>query len=565
MPLSHLIYGQNDTPPAGINFFLGFQHVCIIAISFIFPVLLVREAGGTEEQATFMVSMSMLAGAVGVVAQALRRGPVGSGYLCPQVCGPSYISSSILAAHVGGLPLVFGMTAFAGVFEAFFSRILSRLRPLFPTEVTGLIVAMVGITVVKLAGKNFLGLGMGQGQIHGPTLAVALACLACMIGFNVWTKGRLKLFCILIGMITGYAASFATGLLTWEQIEFAAARPLVWMPLALHPGWAFDLALVPPIIIAVICSSLKSVGDLTTCQKTNDSGWVRPDMDNIKKGILADAVGCFSAGVLGGMGQSTSSTNVGLSIATGATSRVIALSTGSILAVLAFCPKLTALFAVMPEAVVGATLIFALSFMVVAGMQIIMSRMIDARKTFVIGVSMLFGLLVDMMPEQFAALPSAIQPIFCSSLSASTIIAIVMNLIMRIGIRKTATLEVNPDVRLSEQVFNFLHKQGSAWGARPEIIHRASSAATEYLEALAQFDAGPASLAASFDEFNLNLAIRHTGSPAIVDGTLLYIEDILDDPDAFRRMAGTMVCTYADKLAISESGRETVVSIHLDH
>jgi hypothetical protein len=70
----------------------------------------------------------------------------------------------------------------------------------------------------------------------------------------------------------------------------------------------------------------------------------------------------------------------GLSVATGATSRVIAYAIGGLLFVLAFCPKLATVFAIMPAPVMGATLIFALSFMVIAGIQIIMSRMLDARR-----------------------------------------------------------------------------------------------------------------------------------------------------------------------------------------
>ena len=88
----------------------------------------------------------MFAGGIGVIIQALRKGPVGSGFLCPTVCGPSFLAASMLCAKVGGLPLVFGMTMIAGSLEAVFSRVLDRIRVLFPPEITGVIVAMVGIS-----------------------------------------------------------------------------------------------------------------------------------------------------------------------------------------------------------------------------------------------------------------------------------------------------------------------------------------------------------------------------------------------------------------------------------
>ena len=195
-----------------------------------------------------------------------------------------------------------------------------------------------------------------------------------MVGLNVWSKGKLRLFCILVGMASGYLASFLLGILTSQELSHVTQQPLVSFPFAGHPGWAFSWHLVIPFAIAMICSSLKSVGDLITCQKINDAEWKRPDMHNVSKGILADSVGSVAAGIMGGMGQSTSSTNVGLSIATGATSRVIAFAVGGFLVLLAFCPKLASLFAIMPKPVIGATLVFALSFMVVAGFQIIMIR-----------------------------------------------------------------------------------------------------------------------------------------------------------------------------------------------
>ena len=347
---SNLIYGLDDRPPGWIGGLLGIQHVSVYFISLIFPVLIVREMGGTVAQTDFMVCMSMIAGGVGTMLQALPKGPVGSGYLCPQVCGPSFISASLLSAKVGGLPLILGMTAVAGIAESLFSRVLHRLRFLFPAEVTGLIVALVGLTVIQLSVANFFGIGGDDITMETTEVTTAAITLAVMVGLNIWGKGRFRLFCILIGMAAGYAAAYAVGLFPPGDLAHVAHEPVIANPFTMHPGWAFDASLLVPVLIATLCSSLKSVGDLTTCQKINDAEWKRPDMANIKKGILADGLGCLTAGLLGGMGQSTSSSNVGLSVATGATSRILALFAGSVLIALAFCPKIAAVFTVVPAA-----------------------------------------------------------------------------------------------------------------------------------------------------------------------------------------------------------------------
>jgi xanthine permease XanP len=257
---ANLLYGVDDKPPSWISALLGFQHLCIISIAFIFPVIIVLQAGGTHEQADSLVSMSMFAGGIGAILQALKRGPVGSGYLCPQVCGPSFLTASILAVKTGGLSLLLGMTVAAGVTESIFSRFMHKLRFLFPAEVTGLIVAMVGLTVVKLAMGYFMGLGPGDDLVEPHELMVSLITLGTMVGLNVWSKGKLKLFCILIGMVTGYFVSWLCGLLGPTEMEHVNSTAWLSFPLLDHPGWSFDLAMLGPLVVAALCSSLKNRG-----------------------------------------------------------------------------------------------------------------------------------------------------------------------------------------------------------------------------------------------------------------------------------------------------------------
>ena len=570
---SNILYGVDERPPLWITAFLGFQHVCIIAIALIFPVVIVHEAGAKfadpDITAARLVSCSMLAGGIGVIVQALRRGPVGSGYLCPQVVGPSFLTASIMAVKTGGLSLLFGMTLLAGAFEALLSRVLRKLRALFPAEVTGLIVAMVGITVIRVAAKRFLGIAdLANPVIQPRILALAVFTLFLMIGLNVWSRGQLKLFCVLIGMIVGYVASWLAGVLTAKDFSVLSREPWFWFPVAGHCGFSFDWELAVPFGVAMLCSSLKTVGDLTTCQKINDVEWRRPDMNNISKGILADATGCVSAGLLGGVGQSSSSTNIGLTIATGVTSRVVAWALGTILIVLAFFPRLAMIFVIMPAPVMGATLVFALSFMIVAGMQIIMSRMMDSRKTFVVGVSMIVGMTVDVMPAAtFDGLHHYVRPIFSSSLSAATVCAVVLNLIMRIGISRRASLELKPGEDASEAVFTFMERQGGLWGARKEIIHNATAAMNEVGEAalVAGLAEGPVVMTVAFDEFNLDVTARYKGKPMEFPEDRPSRAELREDPEALARLAGFLVNQYADSVDASEESGDCQVRLHFVH
>lgn len=562
----NLTYAVDDDPPLPATLLLGLQHVFLIAISLIFPVVIVRSIGGSPEEAEFMVSMSMLAAGVGTVLHALNRRGVGSGYLCPALCGPSFLSASLLAANVGGLHLLFGMTAVAGSFEVLLSRFLHRLRVLFPPEVTGLVVAMVGISVIPTALANFMGRGGADAATEIPELAVALLTLGTMVGISVWSRGRLRLYSVLVGMAMGYLTSIHLGILTADHLDLFAEAPLAAVPHLDYFGWSFDVALLLPFMVAITCSSLKTIGDITTCQKINDADWKRTDMKNVSQGILADGLSAVFGGLVGTMGQSTSSSNIGLSIGTGATSRRIAFAIGGILAFLAFLPKLAMVFVVMPEPVMGATLIYSVSFMIVAGFQIIMSRMLDARRTFLVGIPLIMGLSVDALPGLYDGVPPILAPVFSSSLSLAAVLVVLLNLLFRIGISKRVRLVLRPGVDDADSIFNFLERQGSAWGARREVIYRAISATNELFEAVgsAGLAEGDIDLEVSFDEFNLDVVARYRGEPPVLPSRRPDVVDLLGEgPSA--SLAAFMVTRYANSVRVDTRDGACRVRLHFDH
>ena len=235
---------------------------------------------------------------------------------------------------------------------------------------------------MALGCPGFSGFRDGGAGLQGTATAVATVTLAAMIGPTVWGKGKLKLYPVLIGLAVGYLFAYFFGVFQTERLQEMLAAPMISLPRKVHTGWSFDLALLPAFLIASLASTLKSVGDLTLCQKINDADWKRTDMQSVSGGIFAGAIGTGLSGLLGGIGQSTFSSNVGLSLATGATSRSIAVPCGILMILLAFLPKLAAFFAVMPDPVMGAILIYVACYMILAGIQVITSRMLDARRDF---------------------------------------------------------------------------------------------------------------------------------------------------------------------------------------
>lgn len=429
-----LVYGVDDRPPALALLFLGFQHILLMSSTLLLPVVLVSEIGGNFVEVRTVVSLTMIACGAGTILQAFRWGPLGSGFLCPNLCGPNFFASSMTAAWLGGLPLMRGMTIVAGLTEALFSRFVHRLKFLFPPEITGLVVLMVAESLIPLGSSKFLGITYEGEPVEGLNFLVAGITLLAMVGINIWGKGKLKLYGVLIGMAFGYLLSMLTGILTFSQFRNVLDAPLVALPLLDNFfDISFRWSLLPTFIIVSITGALKSFGNLILCEKVNDEEWNSPDIKRIGGGLLSDSLCVTISGVIGGLASDTSASNVAMSSATGATSRFIGFSAGGLFILLGFFPKIGAVLSVMPMPVMGAIILFVSCFMIISGIQIILGSGADTRKTFVIGLSFIFGLSLDIAPSLYAGIPSWLRPLFESSLTLSTALAVVLNQLLGMG------------------------------------------------------------------------------------------------------------------------------------
>src|SRR5262245_17855138 len=172
-----LIYAVGETPPLATTIFLGLQQVALMAIYLVMVVIVVRQAGASAPVAQSAVSMGLIAMGISAGLQAIPKGPIGSGYLAPPVISAIYLAPSVLAVKVGGLPLVFGMTMVAGLFEAGLSRLLPRLRLVFPPLICGFIVAAVGLELGLIGISHLLDVTSGSEAAANFDLHVSVASL----------------------------------------------------------------------------------------------------------------------------------------------------------------------------------------------------------------------------------------------------------------------------------------------------------------------------------------------------------------------------------------------------
>ncbi|HEX3972226.1 MAG TPA: solute carrier family 23 protein, partial [Stellaceae bacterium] len=351
---ANVAYGAEEKPPGLVTFVSGIQHVAVIAIFMVYPLVIGRTAGAPADEISNMLRLCMLALAFAVLLQALPKGPIGSRRLAPSIFTGIYLAPSLLAVKLGGLPLVWGMTIFAGLCEALLAQFWVRLRTLIPPESAGMVVLLVGVIIGLAALHLLVGDGPG-GSVSGQDAIVTGITLGVMIVLNIWSKGPPRLFCILIGMACGYLAAAAVGSLSAHEAFVAVIdQPLFAMPSLANLSWSFNAALIIPFAVSGLASAMSSTAVITTYQRLADADWVRPDMPAISRGIFADGIANATAGLLGTFGLTVSTGNVGLAAATGVLSRRIGFVVAAILVVLAFQPNLIGILVIMPPPVMAA-------------------------------------------------------------------------------------------------------------------------------------------------------------------------------------------------------------------
>jgi len=562
---ANIVYGLEDSPPSHVTVFNGVQYVGLIAINLVYPLLVFRVAETPVQLVGSLLAIGMLVLGLATFLQARRLGPVGSGYMCPATFTATYLGPSLLAVQVGGLPLLFGMTLFAGLLEVVLAPLLNRLRPIFPPEVSGLVIFVIGLSG-GIAGLRAM-LGEKAAPVSTEEWWIAGVTLGTMIALNVWGKGMARMLCALIGLAIGYIAAGFAGLLAVGNIRTIAEAPWTGLPSFGHLSWSFDISMVVPFAIAAVAAAMKAVGTIAVCQRMNDADWVRPDMRSITRGVLADGVSTAVAGVAGALGTNTSTPAVGLAAATGVASRKVAYAVGAIFLLLGFFPKLTALLAVMPRPVVVASLLFAVTFIMINGLQVMSSRMLDARRTLVVGLAIVAGTAVEVFPTLSATAPDAARPLIGSSLVFSTLIALLLNFLFRIGVKQTATFKVESAPVQAEKLEQFMETNGATWGARRDVIDRAKFNLAQSLEVIVDScePQGPVEVTATFDEFNLDLRVSYVGPPIELPMRRPTNEEIMESEEGQRRLAGFMLRRYADRVAAThKSGRSTIL-FHFDH
>ena len=453
-------------PPLHNAIPLGIQHVLAMFVSNVTPAIIVAGAAGFGfgsnspdfPELLYLIQMSMLFAGIATLLQTLTIGPIGA--KLPIVQGTSFAFIPIMiplvaGKGVDGLAALFTGVVIGGLFHAMLGTVIGKIRFALPPLVTGLVVTMIGLALVKV-GIEYAAGGVpakaSGAESYGGLVSwsAALVVILVTLGLKFFARGMLAVSAVLVGIIVGYFYSIFIGLLPVESIagswENSAAFAL---PQPFKYGFEISIAAIIGFCLMAFVSAVETVGDVSGITK-GGAGREATDKE-ITGATYADGFGTALAGVFGGFPNTSFSQNVGLIAMTGVMSRHVVTIGAIFLIVCGLVPKVGGVIRTVPIEVLGGGVIVMFGMVVAAGMSMLSDVHWNRRNMviFAVALSVGLGLQLEVMNTAPGAanalqhLPDTLRILGASGILPSALIAIVLNLILPEELSEEATEEVH--------------------------------------------------------------------------------------------------------------------------
>lgn len=430
-----LIYGLNDRPPLRETLFAAAQHLLAIFVAIVTPPLIIANALKLDTQTTsFLVSMSLMVSGVATFIQCRRLGGIGCGLLCIQGTSFSFIGPIISAGFDGGLATIFGATVAGSFVEMFVSRILKYARRVITPLVSGVVVTLIGMSLIKV---GITACGGGEAAKAAGTfgsfenVGIAALVLVLIVFFNRSSNRYLRMGSIVIGLVVGYIVAWVLGMVDFGSVQsyggFNYPNPFKY-------GLNFNISSIIGLGLVYLITSIEAYGDITANSLISGEP-VEGDtfMKRAEGGILADGFNSMLAGLLfSSFPNSIFAQNNGMIQLTGVASRYVGYFIAAMLVVLGIFPAVGIVFSLMPSPVLGGATLLMFGTVAAAGIRIIASQTINRKASLVMAISFSLGLSVELVPEILSQLPDTLRSIFSSGITTGGLAAILSNLIIRI-------------------------------------------------------------------------------------------------------------------------------------
>jgi len=416
---------------------LGIQHVLAMFVSNLAPAIIVAGAAGfgygsaDTSELVYMIQMAMLFAGIATFFQTFGMGPVGA--RLPIVQGTSFAFLPIMIPIVAGqgVAAMAALTTgaiFGGLFHTCLGFVIGRIRFALPPMVTGLVVLMIGLSLMRV-GVQYAAGGADamQSEAYGSAQGWLLAAIVAgtTLALSFFARGIWSTASVLIGLAVGYAAAALMG-----RISLAPLDTVGWfmVPEPFHFGFAVSASAVLGFCLMGVVSAIETVGDVSgICE----GGAGRSASDRELTGAtFADGLGTAVAGIFGALPNTSFSQNVGLVAITGVMSRHV-VSVGAVFLVLCgLVPKIGALVTTIPIEVLGGGVIVMFGMVAAAAVSMLSQVEWSQRNMLIFAIALSLSLGLQLEPGALRQSPEMVQVLLGSGVLPAAVIAIVLNLVV---------------------------------------------------------------------------------------------------------------------------------------
>jgi len=448
------IHPVDEVLPVGKLTLLGIQHVLVMyAGAVAVPLIIGGALKLPKEQLGMLINADLFACGLATLVQAL--GIWRFGIKLPVMMGVTFASVSpmiVMATNPEiGLLGIYGAVICAGVFGILVAPLISRMLPAFPPVVTGSIITVIGISLMRIgitwaAGANLPTLSTPAGPVANPAygaplhLAVAGIVLVSILLITKFVKGFFANISVLMGLVIGMLIAIALGKVSFANINqvswFAMVRPFQFGFPTFHLGAILTMCLVMIVVMIESLGMFLAVGEITGKKLSQR---------NISDGLRVDGLGTLIGGIFNTFPYTSFSQNVGLVGVTGVRSRYVCVAGGGILLMLGLLPRLAFVVASVPMFVLGGAGIVMFGMVASTGIRILagVDFKTNRNNLYIVAISIGFGMIPLVADKFFVQMPKVLGPLLGSGILLASIVAVALNLFFnRLRGAATAAAEV---------------------------------------------------------------------------------------------------------------------------
>ena len=443
---------------------LGLQHVLVMyAGAIAVPLIVGRALKLSPEQVALLISADLFCCGLVTLIQSLGFGRW-FGIRLPVMMGVTFAAVGPMVAMananpgVAGAQMIFGAIIGAGVLSILLAPAVSRLLPLFPPVVTGTIIAVIGISLMRVGVNWAMGGPPNMASIPDPAFAAAVEAakaagtvppagpapmvpnpayaaldnlgiaafvLAVILLIARFGKGFVANVAVLLGIVAGCAAAISMGKMHFGKVAeagwFALVTPFAFgMP-------KFDAVAIATMTLVMIVVMIESTGMFLAL---GDMTGRRVEPADLSRGLRVDGLGTVIGGVFNTFPYTSFSQNVGLVGVTGVKSRYVCAAGGAIMLVMGLIPKLAQLVESIPTFVLGGAGIVMFGMVAATGIRILAAVDYQRNRNNLLIVAVSIGLgMVPLVADKYSQwMPKALGPLLHSGILLAAVSAVLLNL-----------------------------------------------------------------------------------------------------------------------------------------